>query len=113
MDKVLVALLFGIGVWLMDGYNTSKFGSFYTELRPDLLPHGAASWKKVWVFRNQTLKRIGLFTFWAGVVLGIYFADNSEAILGHAFYIIGLSGLALYVASRLWPFILDKRRRRR
>ena len=113
MDTILVALLFGLGVWLMDGYNASKFRFIYPDLKPGLLPRGTASWKRVWVFRNQTFKRIGLFTFWAGVVLGNYFADNGEAILGPAFYIVGLSGLVLYVASRLWPFILDKRRRRR
>lgn len=110
---ILVALIFGIGLWLMDRYNASKFSYLYPDLTPDLLSLGAASWKRLWVFRNQTLKRIGLFTFWAGIVLGVYFADNSKIILGHAYYIVGLFGLALYVASRLWPFILDKRRRGR
>jgi hypothetical protein len=113
VETVLFALLFAAALWMGDLYNASKFRFFYPELKADLLPQDAARWKRVWVFRNQSLKRAGLFTVWVGITLGRYFFHESEAVYGRAFYAVSFLGLVLYAASRLWPALVEKRPRRR
>jgi len=112
METILLALLFAGALCLGDLYNSSKFRFFYPKLRADLLPRGAATWKRVLVYRNQALKYAGLFIMWAGFTLGAHFSDVSEAGGGHMFYALGFLGLTIYLASRLWPTLVEKPRRR-
>lgn len=113
MEKVLFALLFAAALWMGDLYSASKFRFFYPELKADLLPREAAGWKRVWVFRNQPLKHAGLLMVWAGVTLGAYYSSASETVHGRVFHVVGFLGFVLYLSSRLWPTLVEKRPRRR
>ena len=113
METSLFALLFAAALWLGDLYQENKFRVSYPELRADLLPKGAARWKKVLVYKNQALKHIGLFVLWAGVILGNHFSDVSDARKGQALYAAGFLGFVIYLASRMWPTLVEKPRRRR
>ena len=113
MEAVLLALLFGAALWMADLYNANKFRHFYPKLTKDLLPKGAPRWKKVWVYRNQALKYVGLTVIWAGITLGSYFPGSGDIAEVNPFYAVGFLGLALYIGSRLWPTLVEMPRPRR
>ena len=105
MDLVLLALLSGAALCAGDLYTANKFRYFYPKLTTDLLPRGAPRWKRVWVYRNQSLKYVGLFGVWLGA-LGARFSADSGAETGQAFYVVASLGLVLYLAARLWPVLV-------
>lgn len=108
MESVFLALLFGTGLWLADLYGASKFRHFYPNLTPDLLPKAAPPWKRVWVYRNQAIKYLGLAVLWAGVTLSNYFPGSEKIAKLNPFYVAGFLGLAVYIGSRIWPTLVKK-----
>ena len=112
MKSVLLAFLFAAALWMGDLYNESKFRHFYPKLRANLLPRGASRWKRVLVYRNQVLKHAGLLILWVGITIGTHLSDSSEAEKSRVFYAASILGFVLYLASRLWPTLVEKPRPR-
>lgn len=103
MEAVFFALLFAVALWLGDLYSSHKFRHFYPASSAHVLSRKAPRWKKFFVYKNQLLKHIGLFMVWAGVTAVSHLSDSSEHVLRYVLYGVVVFGLALYVASRLWP----------
>jgi sorbitol-specific phosphotransferase system component IIC len=97
--------LFALGLWLFALYIDSKFRYFFQEKNWKRHAEKQTGWRRFVTTNSVYLKYAGLFLMWLGISIAVVVSDYRQSALSISFYIVGISGLALYILSRLWPFL--------
>ena len=107
MNSDIIIPLFGLALWFFTHFIDAKFHFLYPKTKKKLLRPDASFLRKKIVHNSEQIKYVVLITLWLGISLGIVLSDRGEFYV-YLFYGIGIVGLLIYVASRMWPLFVDR-----
>lgn len=105
MNQAIMTPLFALALWMLALYADNKFRYFYEGKDAEALARRTTGLTRFLILQNRALKLGGLGLLWAGFSLGTVLANGTGNAMSTVFYVIGIFGLFVYIASRMWPFL--------
>ena len=106
MNSTALIPFLALAIWMFALYSENKFSFFYKGKDPVRIARNVSGFRRWLILKNRQLRYLGLGLMWVGLSLGTVLSDGRINALSSVAYALGIAGLATYVLSRLWPFLM-------